>query len=68
MESEYFIDLDQNKIHVKENGAGPPIIFTHGGFLDLHMWESQAAYFESTNQIFRFSDLRCAKSYGNSLY
>jgi len=59
---ESFINLNGNKIHVKTSGNGRPIIFVHGGYLDLEMWNSQIMELKDTYQTIRFSDLGHGKT------
>ena len=69
-EKEIFLNKSQHKIHVKTEGKGAPIIFAHGGYLDLEMWEPQVKEFKATNKIIRFSDLGHGKTVRakNSIY
>ena len=39
------------------DGEGSPLILIHGGFVDLHIWDSQIEYFSDRYQIIRY-DLR----------
>lgn len=62
-EEEHFLNLKGNKIHVKSIGKGkPPILFVHGGHLDLEMWNPQVEEFKKTNRVIRFSDIGHGKS------
>lgn len=61
-EKEIFLSLNEHKIHVKSSGSGSPIIFAHGGYLDLDMWNPQVKEFEGKHQLIRFSDLGHGKT------
>jgi len=56
-EKERFIVLNEHKIHVKTSDNGLPIIFVHGGYLDLEMWNAQVKELKGSYQTIRFSDL-----------
>jgi 3-oxoadipate enol-lactonase len=38
-------------IFYQSKGSGPAIIFLHGGYLDMHMWENQVAFFSATHRV-----------------
>lgn len=46
--------LDQ---YYREAGDGPPLIFVHGAFVDLHMWDAQVDFFADSFRVIRY-DLR----------
>jgi len=56
-DNECFVTIDGNKIHTKIIGTGPPILFAHGGYLDLDMWNPQIDAFKDSYKLIRFSDL-----------
>lgn len=62
IEKEIYLNKSQHKIQIKTTGKGTPIIFAHGGYLDLEMWEPQVKEFKTTNRIIRFSDLGHGKT------
>lgn len=47
-------------------GEGPPLVFAHGGFVDLQMWDPQVAHFAARDQVIRY-DLRGHGKTGPSL-
>ncbi len=55
--TESFITINEHKIHVKSVGKGKPIVFVHGGYLDLDMWDEQVNEFKDSYKLIRFSDL-----------
>lgn len=61
-EKEIYLYKGQHKIQIKTTGKGAPIIFAHGGYLDLEMWDPQVAEFKNTHRIIRFSDLGHGKT------
>lgn len=61
-EIETFLYKNKHKIQVSITGKGKPIIFAHGGYLDLEMWNLQVKKFKSSNRIIRFSDLGHGKT------
>ena len=65
VETESYVNKNQHKVHIKTTGKGVPIIFVHGGYLDLEMWNPQVEEFRKTNHIIRFSDLGHGKTVGS---
>ena len=65
VETESYVNKNQHKVHIKTTGKGVPIIFVHGGYLDLEMWDPQVEEFRKTNHIIRFSDLGHGKTVGS---
>ena len=61
-ENDTYLYKNQHKIQVRTTGEGFPIIFAHGGYLDLEMWDPQVEAFKNSNQIIRFSDLGHGKT------
>ncbi len=45
IEANGFINLADHQIYYKSIGEGQPIIFLHGGYLNLQMWAEQMEYF-----------------------
>jgi len=62
VENERFLNINGNAIHVKSIGEGLPIIFAHGGYLNLDMWDVQINEFKDSHQLIRFSDLGHGKT------
>ena len=57
-EKDDYVDVKENRIHVKTVGTGKPVVLIHGGFLDLRMWEEQVRpLIESGYQVIRYSDV-----------
>lgn len=57
-QEESYLMLDGHKIHYKTEGEGKPLLFVHGGYLNLDMWDRQADFFTQKGfQVIRFSDL-----------
>ena len=54
---EGFKDIRGNKIHYKTEGKGQELLFVHGGYLNLDMWDSQVAEFKKEYRTIRFSDI-----------
>ncbi|NNE76315.1 MAG: alpha/beta hydrolase [Pricia sp.] len=69
-ESEYYLTLENHEIHVKHIGKGSPILFAHGGYLDLEMWNSQIDAFKNSHKLIRFTDLGHGQTIrsGKSIY
>lgn len=61
-EKEKYLYKNQHKIQIRTTGKGAPLIFAHGGYLDLEMWNPQVKEFKNTNRIIRFSDLGHGKT------
>lgn len=61
-EKEFYLFKNQHKIQIKTTGKGAPILFVHGGYLDLDIWEPQVKEFKTSNRIIRFSDLGHGKT------
>lgn len=58
-----FLEIDTAKIHYETTGEGEPLLFIHGGYLDLSMWDAQVD--ELTNagfQVIRYSDIGHGKT------
>jgi pimeloyl-ACP methyl ester carboxylesterase len=43
--------------YVEQAGSGPPLVFVHGAFVDLHMWDAQFSKFAGYYHVIRY-DLR----------
>lgn len=55
---EGFLMLNDYKIHYKVAGSGEPIVFVHGGYMNLDMWNEQLDFFAQKGyQAISFSDL-----------
>ena len=56
-------NVHKAKIHYKVNGDGEPVLFIHGGYLDLSMWDSQIEDLSKAGfQIIRYSDIGHGKT------
>jgi 3-oxoadipate enol-lactonase len=42
------------QLHVVQEGAGTPIVFSHSLFFDLEMFDHQAAFFAQTHRVVRY--------------
>lgn len=55
---EGFLKVFNNQVHYKAQGDGSPLLFVHGGNLNLDAWEPQVSYFTSRGfKVLRFSDI-----------
>lgn len=61
-DKESFLHFKQHKIQLKTTGKGKPLLFVHGGYLDLDMWQPQVEAFKDTHTLIRFSDLGHGKT------
>lgn len=62
-EVEGHLIINENKIHYKVLDKGKPLVFVHGGYLNLDMWENQMRYFsERGYKTIAFSDLGHGKT------
>jgi pimeloyl-ACP methyl ester carboxylesterase len=48
------IDVDQGLLYYERSGSGIPVIFIHGAFADMHMFDPQWEYFQDRYQVIRF--------------
>jgi len=46
-----FVVEGKLNIFYQSKGSGPAVIFLHAGYLDMHMWENQVAFFSSTRRV-----------------
>jgi len=46
-----FIDVDDLRMHVIDEGSGPPLVFLHGFPLDHSMWDAQRREFRATHRV-----------------
>jgi len=42
--------LDSLSLEYREEGAGPPVVFVHGGISDLRSWEAQMPIFSQSHR------------------
>src|SRR5262245_4411521 len=45
------IDINNLRMHVIDEGAGPPFVFLHGFRLDHSMWDAQRREFSCTHRV-----------------
>ncbi|MCB0463881.1 MAG: alpha/beta hydrolase [Flavobacteriaceae bacterium] len=63
VKEEGYLNINENKIHYKVLGKGKPLVFVHGGYLNLDMWENQVQFFsERGYKTIVFSDLGHGKT------
>jgi len=46
-----FVDANQLRMHVLDEGSGPPLVFLHGFPLDHSMWDAQRREFTATHRV-----------------
>ena len=51
------IKIRDQDLYYELDGAGPPLVLTHGAFVDAALWDSQFQYFSKHYQVLRY-DLR----------
>lgn len=51
------VDAHGVRLHVIDEGQGPPLVFVHGFPLDHHMWDAQRREFRTTHRVI-IPDLR----------
>lgn len=51
------IEINLSQLYYERSGPGIPLIFVHGAFADMHMFDPQWEYFQDRYQVIRF-DLR----------
>ncbi|MFC4096444.1 alpha/beta fold hydrolase [Euzebyella saccharophila] len=61
-DTESFLHFKQHKIQLSTTGKGKPLLFVHGGYLDLDMWQPQVEAFKDSYTLIRFSDLGHGKT------
>jgi pimeloyl-ACP methyl ester carboxylesterase len=49
-----FIRVDGVELHVRDEGAGPPVVLLHGSILNLHEWDPVAERLKSSYRVVRF--------------
>ena len=55
--------FNEASIHYKVDGDGEPVLFIHGGYLDLSMWDSQIDDLTKAGfQVIRYSDISHGKT------
>lgn len=51
------VEFNKCQIYYERSGSGLPLIFIHGAFADLNLWDPQWEFFKDRYQVIRF-DLR----------
>lgn len=49
-----FVEVQGKRVHVRDEGSGPPIVLVHGTSASLHTWDGWAAALKSKYRIVRF--------------
>lgn len=49
-----FIEIDGTPIHIRDEGAGPPLILLHGSYGSLRMWDDWTELLKKTHRVIRF--------------
>jgi pimeloyl-ACP methyl ester carboxylesterase len=49
-----FVEVDDARLRLRDEGQGFPVLLVHGWALDLDMWEPQAAAWSSRLRVIRF--------------
>jgi 3-oxoadipate enol-lactonase len=49
-----FVDVNGGRLFYETRGAGDPVIFSHGGFGDRRMWDSQFGVFAKHYRVIRY--------------
>ena len=58
-----YLKVGNARIHYKVNGDGEPVLFIHGGYLDLSMWDSQIEDLSKAGfHVIRYSDIGHGKT------
>lgn len=52
-------------VHYETEGKGSPLVMLHAGYLDLHLWDKQAAYFSKHYRVIRMDMPGCGKTTGS---
>lgn len=59
-----YIQAGKLKVYYEAEGKGSPLLMLHAGYLNLHLWDKQAAYFSKRHRVIRFDMPGCGKTTG----
>lgn len=52
-----FVEVNGTKLYYEAMGQGHPLVWLHGGYMDMRMWDDQFAVFAERYQVIRY-DIR----------
>jgi pimeloyl-ACP methyl ester carboxylesterase len=63
---EGFIDIDDARLRLEDEGRGFPVLLVHGWALDLDMWQPQVAAWTDRRRVIRYDRRGFGRSSGSS--